>query len=318
MPKVSVIIPTHNRASFLPAAVQSVLNQTFQDFEVIVVDDASDDETPAVMRSFTDPRITYVRHDSNKGQGETRNDGIRRATGEYIALLDDDDEWLPQKLEKQVHLLDGSSTMVGLVYTGFRKIDARTREVVGEVVPDRRGYVFEEIARRNWIGTCSTVLCRRSCLKIAGLFDETLVAGVDYDLWLRISRQYQVEYIKDPLVNYNVHNSNLSNNYAMVIRGMETTNRKYGHLFNLHRKSYSDRYHSIGMFYCLNGNLRQGREAFWNAIRLYPFDGKYYFRLATTLLGAKTFRRANDFKEKLTAWVKHSPCRHITSRTPGA
>ena len=117
MPKVSVVIPTHNRAGFLQAAIQSVLNQTFQDFEIIVVDDASEDQTTEIVRSFSDPRIRYMRHESNKGQGASRNDGIRQASGEYIALLDDDDEWLPEKLAKQVALLDSSPSQVGMIYT---------------------------------------------------------------------------------------------------------------------------------------------------------------------------------------------------------
>src|SRR5678815_5471292 len=119
MPKVSVVIPTRNRAEFLRAAIQSVLNQTFQGFEIIVVDDASEDKTPEIVRTFTDTRMTYVRHDTNKGQGVTRNDGISRASGEFIALLDDDDEWLPGKLEKQIRVLDSSRSDVGLVYTGL-------------------------------------------------------------------------------------------------------------------------------------------------------------------------------------------------------
>src|SRR5262245_46961170 len=108
MPKVSVIIPTHNRADFLRDAIFSVLNQTFQDFEIIVVDDASTDNTSEVIGAFNDERIRYLRHDTNKGGSAARNTGILNSQCDYIAFLDDDDQWLPEKLAKQVDTLIAS------------------------------------------------------------------------------------------------------------------------------------------------------------------------------------------------------------------
>src|SRR5207237_7043535 len=117
MPKVSVIIPTHNRSGFLRLAVLSVLKQTFPDFELVIVDDASGDDTPAVVKRFEDPRIRYIRHERNLRIAAARNTGISNSTGEYVAFLDDDDEWLPSKLQKQVSALDHSASTVGAVYT---------------------------------------------------------------------------------------------------------------------------------------------------------------------------------------------------------
>src|SRR2546429_9117536 len=118
MPKVSVIIPTYNRAEFLCSAITSVLNQTFHNFEIIVVDDASQDHTREVMNSLGDKRIRYIRHEKNKGVAATRNTGLVNAKGTYIAFLDDDDEWLPEKLQKQFNLLESCQNIVGVVYTG--------------------------------------------------------------------------------------------------------------------------------------------------------------------------------------------------------
>ncbi len=113
-PTVSVIIPTYNRANLVSRAIKSVLNQTYQDFEIIVVDDCSEDNTEEIVKSFNDSRIRYIKHKKNKGGSAARNTGIKRARGKYIAFLDDDDEWLPSKLEKQIMLFEKLSKHYGV------------------------------------------------------------------------------------------------------------------------------------------------------------------------------------------------------------
>src|SRR5215475_868787 len=117
MPKVSVIIPTHNRAEFLRSAITSVLNQTFQDFEIIIIDDASKDHTQEVIANFNDARIKVIYNQVSKGAAGARNIGIMNSSSEYTAFLDDDDEWLPEKLQIQNCFLDDSPSEVGGVYT---------------------------------------------------------------------------------------------------------------------------------------------------------------------------------------------------------
>ena len=134
-PKVSVIIPTYNRAGLLPRAVNSVLSQTYDDYEIIIVDDCSTDNTRDVIAAFTDPRVLSIRHQTNRRQSASINTGISNARGEYIAFLDDDDEWLPAKLEKQVAILDSSSSNVGLVYCWMDMIEDST----GNISPAARG-----------------------------------------------------------------------------------------------------------------------------------------------------------------------------------
>lgn len=299
MPKVSVIIPTYNRAEFLRFAITSVLNQTFQDFEIIVVDDASIDNTEDVVRSLSDKRISYFRHGANKGNAATRNTGIRNSSGHYIALLDDDDEWLPSKLEKQVRLLDSSPPIVGGVYTGFVVIDKASGKMVERVTPTKRGSIFNELLIQNWVGTSSTVLLRRECFDKVGLFDEGLASGVDYDMWIRIAKEFQFEFIEGPLVKYFNHENQLSNNYEIIIRGSEVMLKKYGHLFSLNSKLYSDRYLSLGVLYCHNNNVKKGREAFLKAIKIYPLEIRHYFNFCLSLLGAANFRKLKELKEKV-------------------
>src|SRR5215831_17207605 len=123
MAKVSVIIPTYNRAGFLRTAIISVLNQTFQDFEIIVVDDASTDNTPEVVTHFGDKRIKYIHNDINKGDAGTRNVGVVNSNCTYIAFLDDDDEWLPNKLQMQIDMLEDALIDIAGIYTNILEID---------------------------------------------------------------------------------------------------------------------------------------------------------------------------------------------------
>ena len=115
-PKVSVIIPTYNRADLLPRAVKSALSQTYDDYEILIVDDCSTDHTRETVSAWDDERVRYTRHTENRGQSGALNMGIHNASGQYIAFLDDDDEWVPTKLEKQVAVLESSDPKVGLVY----------------------------------------------------------------------------------------------------------------------------------------------------------------------------------------------------------
>src|SRR5581483_3395992 len=210
-----------------------------------------------------------------------------------------DDEWLPSKLEKQAALLDSSPERVGLVYTGFWRIHGCTRDVLGRWIPDKRGNVYPAMCSENWIGTPSTVLVRRRCLEAAGPFDETVFYGADYDMWLRLARDFEVEYIAEPLVFYRVHENSMSANYNLLIRGKEDQIRRYGHLFARERKNYSRRHLSLGVLYCYNDQVWKGREAFLKAIRLDPLNPRHYFNLGLSLLGARAFKKIKTFKENL-------------------
>jgi glycosyltransferase involved in cell wall biosynthesis len=236
-------------------------------------------------------------------EARARNTGVTSATGEYVAFLDDDDEWLPEKLERQVDLLDSSVPIVGAVYTGFIRIEHATGKSLSQWIPTKRGRIFEDMLVQNWVGTPSTVVMRKTCFQKVGLFDESIAVGLDYDMWLRIAREFQWDLITDPLVHYYVHPNKLSTNFELMIKGIEAINRKYERLFASDRQSYSARYHNLGVLYCLAGNLQKGRGAFLKALILYPFDPRYYFRLLLSLLGAQKFRKGSELREKLSAWV---------------
>ena len=177
-PLVSVIIPTYNRASLLKRAIESVLNQEFEDFELIVVDDASQDRTPKVIESFKDGRIRYLRLKKNSGGPVARNTGIKKARGKFIALLDDDDEWLPNRLSVQIEKFETLEKKVGVVYGGFYYVSQENGRIIGKRFPRYRGNVYHHLLRENFIGS-PTLLIRRECFKKAGLFDPKLSSSQD-------------------------------------------------------------------------------------------------------------------------------------------
>lgn len=203
-PRVSVIIPTYNRAHLVNRAIQSVLNQTYQDFEVIVVDDCSTDNTAEVVNSIGDERVRYVPHQVNKGASASRNTGIGAAKGELVGFLDSDDEWLPEKLQKQVDKFDSASPNVGLIYGGYIVIDDETKKTIQRVYPEKRGYVFEDVLKMSGPTNPLTPLVKRECFEKVGLFDEEMRFGEDWDMWVRIAEHYEFDFVSDTVGRYYV------------------------------------------------------------------------------------------------------------------
>jgi glycosyltransferase involved in cell wall biosynthesis len=296
MPVVSVVISTHNRAGLVGAAIESVLNQTFRDFEVIVVDDASEDDTEKTVRSFRDARIRYIRHPVGKGDAATRNTGIRNATGEYIAFLDDDDEWLPEKLRLQVHFCEAGGPELGGVHTARWTIHTATGKRSLTSLP---GCSPDDLSRNRI--TTSSMLLRRRCVESVGLFDERFPCCSDFDLWIRISRQFSLGYIKEPLVNYYVHGNSLSSNPAVKVRGLEMLAAKHREFFATSVAANSRRQRTIGIKYCYVGDMKKARAAFSRATWIDPWEVRNYFYLLLSLLGPARFRKVMAFRSRLVA-----------------
>ena len=233
MPNVSVIIPTHNRSSLIAGAIDSVYNQTEQDFEIIVVDDGSADDTPIIMdklqKQDKSGRLKYFRLDRPHGANFARNYGIERATGEFIAFLDDDDRWRPNKLESQLVVFE-SDKSIGLVYTG--------KEMIYEELglnycstSRKQGDMSRDILIGNFIGSTSSVMIRNYVLDKSGMFDIDLPAKQDYDLWIRICQSYKVGVVPKPLVLYYIRNINrISSDLDKRRRAESIINEKYKEL----------------------------------------------------------------------------------------
>ena len=195
-PKVSIIIPAYNREHTISRSIQSALMQTFQDFEIIVVDDGSTDQSEHIVESFRDSRIHYLKHERNLGEAAARNTGIKAARGEYLAFLDSDDEWLPGKLSQQIASLEDPSTSGDMSCSGFF------------LVIDGIEYEYSHpsstcwVKRLHWICDLSpgtTLVIRRECCSTVGLLDEQFVRHTDWDWMLRLLRAYTLSVVEEPL-----------------------------------------------------------------------------------------------------------------------
>lgn len=196
MALISVIIPTYNRENFILESVESVLNQTFQDFELIVVDDGSTDSTVKKLQPFFS-KIIYIKQ-PQKGPSAARNTGVRVSVGAWICFLDSDDLWMPKKLEKQIEFLRSNSE-AKICYT--EEIWYRQGRRVNPAQKHRKfsGWIYEKMLPLCIISP-SSVMLHRSIFEDVGLFDESLPACEDYDLWLRIGTKYPVYLLSDFLI----------------------------------------------------------------------------------------------------------------------
>ncbi|MEW6145839.1 MAG: glycosyltransferase [Thermodesulfobacteriota bacterium] len=294
---MSVIIPTYNRAKLLNISINSVLSQTYRDFELIVIDDCSKDTTSAVLDGIADKRLRVIKNTSNKGIAAVRNIGVTLSRGRYIAFLDDDDEWLPDKLEKQIDVLDRGTTSLGCVYTGSLVVDSADDHVLQTSIPLYRNNVLKEMLFQNFI-TTSTIALKKACFDKVGLFDEGIPYGEDYDMWIRIAEEYEYDFVKEPLAKYRSHQTAMTKNYVTVINGVERILSKHRKLFASDKRAYSNHMLLLGVTYCYLGRTKDGIKTFVRAIRAYQFDARLYYNLALALLGTETFIKLKEAKTR--------------------
>jgi hypothetical protein len=207
MPTVSVIIHTYNNEKFIAETVESVLNQTYKDYEIIVVDDGSADGTRDALVPYMQ-KIRY-HYKENGGIASAKNAGICLSQTEFVAFLDHDDLWVPDKLQLQMECFN-ENLQVGLVYSKYTSFrdgkELRTKPEKGY-----SGWIFKELLSKSFIQT-STVVVKRECLDAVGPYDETFSLGDEYDMFLRIAQKFQCGFVDKGLTRYRVHDTNASNN----------------------------------------------------------------------------------------------------------
>jgi glycosyltransferase involved in cell wall biosynthesis len=289
-PLVTVVVTTHNRAELVPRAIKSVLDQTFGDYELIVVDDCSTDGTEAVVGEFHDSRVRYIRHAAQRGLSAARNSGVRAGKGRYLAFLDDDDEWLPSKLEKQIGLLEGSPDDVAMVYCWLEYWGEQG--VVRVRKPNLRGNVFPYVLTSQPLGNGSTLLVRRSVVDDVGEFDENLFRGIDGDFIRRVCSRYKVDYVREELVRVHLEHGHSrisdmdSAGIENAIRGEMAKLEKFRDVLDDYPRQTSTIHAKIGRHYAALGDWRRAFAHFFTGIRIHPLGLGTYRQIAGALKDA--------------------------------
>ncbi|MCS7272645.1 MAG: glycosyltransferase [Fimbriimonadales bacterium] len=298
-PRVSVLIPSYNHARFLPATLQSVFDQTYTDYEIVVVDDGSTDGSVELLRSYGDRIRLFTQQ--NRGTYPTLNRCVAESRGEYLAILNSDDLWAPTKLEKQVAFLD-AHPQVGLVHTGGHFIDAEGRILSNNPLgfPWPRtptGNIIELLVRYNRIVPSSAVL-RRECFERVGGFREDLYGLGDWEMWLRVALEYDIGYIDEPLTLYRVHGANAFLQHRRLledevkvrsetIHACETRFMQRANDPRAMRLALAHSYACLGTDYALLGDRKRARQAYIRSLQLYPLRFKSVLRLMLTFLPIK-------------------------------
>ena len=323
-PLVSVIIPTYNRAALVTRAIESVLQQTFSSHEVIVVDDASTDETAQMLSSRYGSKIVYIKKDINQGLAAARNTGIRAATGTLVAFLDDDDEWLPDKLALQVPLISPDAA-AGLVYCGYTQV-AEDGSIIRHIRPEKKGFILSDLLEDNYItGSASAVLIKREVLDKAGYFDETLTACEDWDLWIRIARQCPIDYADHILVIYKIHADNMHKDLFKMEQNTARVLDKHRSSMNekIRSRRFYRHYISFAWQQYKAGNTEEFRRLLYSALDIEPVANDLFDYAGDIQKQEKTFfdvfaaywerpensakqaikRKAYALQHSLLAWV---------------
>ena len=314
-PKISIVCPTFNGASrgYLKEAIESALNQTFQDFELIIVDDGSTDHTKAVCAPYLkDSRVRYI-FQPNGGPASARNTGITASKGEFICFLDDDDIWKDEKLQRQIEFIDAQLSNCsdwGMVFTWVELIDGQGN-ILGYRGHRQTGSIYKDLFFGNIIDATSSVLIKRKTLNQVGLFDEENRQCEDWDMWLRIAENHLVFPIHEYLVKHREHKDRLSSSSeeaffyenAVLKKALSTAPPEINP-----RDVYASCYINRGIIYFSQSEYRKFRTMFMRGVRLSPkrVTIEHIFLLLISFLGDKAvglMKRAKREIDKM--WREH-------------
>lgn len=276
---VSVILPTYNRANSLRDACLSVLNQSFTDFELIVVDDCSSQDIETIVKALDDRRVRYIRRSRNGGAGVARNTGLENASGEFVAFQDSDDLWLPRKLERQVVTLRSLPADVGAV-TGGKIVYGRDAEFnygpgMAAYAPDPAGVLrldedqLSKILTENRISVQNT-LFRRKCLANQVWFDPLARANEDWDFAIRLIQSCKIYEDPEPVVLGFISPDSISSNFRRGLTGRLRILKKNRAVIEAHPRQHAMMLFELGRVLMRAGKPRIGRRFIAQSIRIYP------------------------------------------------
>jgi len=296
MPKVSVIIPTYNYGQYIEKAIDSVLAQTYQDFEIIVVDDGSTDNTRAILETKYKDKVKYI-FQENKGAAAARNRAVKEAKGEYLSFLDADDTFFPDNLQKKIKVLEENPT-AGMVYSdgyyimgnSIRKSSDYHLSAAGAKL---HGDIFPMLLSGYKIETSAAVV-KTECFNKVNGFTEELNSLQDYDLFLRISFNFNVLFIDECLFNSTRHEGSMSSGTSRI-----NTYKAKSHIITKIEKSYAKRAEELGVEWkklraaarffdgyiaSHDGLYKEACKSFGESIKIYPFQKRVYFSLLMTVI----------------------------------
>jgi len=293
-PLVSIIIPTYNRSSLLKRALLSVLNQSYENIELIIVDDASTDDTKRKVDAISDTKIRYIRHENQMGAAVARNTGIKSSSGDFIAFQDSDDEWLVQKLEKQMAIFKDEGKDVGVVFTSFLRVEDNQATYIPQKREHSSGNILEPLLNGNFIALPSFVT-RRECLEKVGFFDEQLPRFQDWELFIRLAKYYNFKHLDEPLlIAFHSDSSITSNKYLFPV-AFEFILKKHADVFSINTKSYARNYYRLGKSYCEVNDLNKGIAHFKYSLKMDLFQ----FSCIALLLSAVSGKSFYQFTLKI-------------------
>ncbi|MFC6465188.1 glycosyltransferase family 2 protein [Marinilactibacillus sp. GCM10026970] len=281
--KISVIITTYgNRIDYLDKALRSVLNQTYRNTEIIIIDDnglssINQLKVSKLLNNYNNKNIKYIPNKKNVGAQISRNLGLKEASGEFIAYLDDDDEWLLSKLEDQYNTFKNyKSENLGLVYCWYNEITTRNNKVSSKLIKRKEyddSFSFSMLLRSNYIGSTSFPLIKTSVLERLNGFDEEMMAQQDYELWLRISKEFSIKCINKPLCNYNSHKGErITSNPHKKIDSIEKIIKKYFIYYEKDPQALSLKYKVLTIQYLRAKELKTALKYLWKNYKIKPFN----------------------------------------------
>ncbi|MDA2921966.1 glycosyltransferase family 2 protein [Patescibacteria group bacterium AH-259-L07] len=306
-PLVSIIIPTYNQGDLLPRALRSVLKQTFQDFEIIIVDDGSVDNTKKIVEEFQkkDGRIKYFWQKNSGGAAKPKNVGIRNSLGEYIAILDSDDEWFPQKLENQINLFKTSNnSRLGFVSCNAIYVYEKNKKQIKFKIP-RYKKVLEKTLADDYMGSGSGMVIKKSVFKNVGLFDENLKSAQDAEMRIRMASKYNFDFVDDFLFKYYIHENSITNKLSLKERerDLDYIFKKHKKYFENNPKIYSNKLRYDGTRYVLNGDLKQARKSLICSIKLNPLNYRGYIYFFCSFFGTRFYSYLAKVKMKIKSYI---------------
>lgn len=308
-PLVSIIIPTYNRANFLPQTIKSALQQTYQNTEILIIDDGSTDNTKQIVKKIQNKykKIKYFWQKNSGGAAKPKNKGIKKSKGDYIAVLDSDDEYYPNKIEEQIKIFKTKQSKKLMAVGSYAKeIYMDTKEERVFKVPNYKE-PLKELLKHDYMGSGSTMMYKKKLFDKIGHFDENLKSGQDAEMRIRIAvNGFGFHFAQKPLFKYKIHQQGMSESITAKKKSKDVE-----YIFNKYKKYYTEdsKIYSIKLRYDGTRNMylnnkTKAREKFIKSIKNNPANIRSYLYLFFSLFGTSFYKKLNSIRHRIKGFFK--------------